>query len=95
MSCCFIYPTASYVHIVNFAAPLLLDEKAILTLDLLAPSSSSGIGATASSSSSSGGGAQTLLQLLDRAASPAGRRLLRQWITRCDTCMPLNRQLEL
>jgi hypothetical protein len=65
-------------------APLLLDEKAILTLDLLAPSSS-GLGAAAGSSSSSGS-AETLLQLLDRAASPAGRRLLRQWISRCDAC---------
>lgn len=67
-------------HLALLAAPLLLDEKAILTLDLLAPSSS-GAGAAAVGSSSSSG-AETLLQLLDRAASPAGRRLLRQWISR-------------
>jgi DNA mismatch repair ATPase MutS len=64
-------------------AALLLDEKAILTLNLLAPSSSGGGAAAASGRVGSSSGAETLLQLLDRAASPAGRRLLRQWISRC------------
>eukprot|EP00878_Enallax_costatus_P030154 GHUV01032811.1.p2 GENE.GHUV01032811.1~~GHUV01032811.1.p2 ORF type:complete len:467 (+),score=156.57 GHUV01032811.1:2135-3535(+) len=73
----------------NPGGPLLLDDKAIISLDLLTTSSSSGgaagissrpmaAAATASSSAPPG----SLLEYLDRAASPAGKRMLQQWICR-------------
>jgi len=71
--------------------PLLLDNNAIITLDLLPPtghssssSSSSGGGtaAAAATALTQGGAASTLFGLLDRAVSAAGRRKLRQWICR-------------
>jgi hypothetical protein len=85
--CVMLLPIVAPNPLYLLAADMLLDDKAILTLDLLAPSSSGGTASSAAPPSSarpsgSSGNAETLLQLLDRAASPAGRRLLRNWICR-------------
>jgi hypothetical protein len=71
---------------------LLLDNNAIITLDLLPLShisSSSSAGATgptamaAAAAAMKGAPASSLFGLLDRTASSAGKRKLRQWICRC------------
>lgn len=67
--------------------PLLLDSNAIVCLDLLPLSHVSGgtAGPTALAAAAAlqGAAASSLFGLLDRTASAAGKRKLKQWICRC------------
>lgn len=58
---------------------LLLDDRALLTLELVEAEAGPGPGGEAQGGCAAG----SLLQLLDRTASPAGRRRVRDWICRC------------
>lgn len=85
---------AKIVVLLITGAPLFVDDKAITVLDLLASSSSSSGDTVAKTQprkamqssmiagSRSGNQAGSLLEFLDRAASPGGRRTLQQWICR-------------
>lgn len=65
---------------------MLLDDKAIISLDILASSSSNNDGAAGISKKSAAvpprAAPGSLLELLDHAASAAGKRTLQQWICR-------------
>ncbi len=61
---------------------LLLDDRALLTLELVEAEGGPGAGGGAQGCSAQGSEAGSLLQLLDRTASPAGRRRVRDWICR-------------